>query len=265
MKYYLRRIYNLMVMMGIDPIKFIHFARGVPFYIKDRKTLIKQQQSSNINFPLGKPYPILNERFSESGSASGHYFHQDLLVARKIFINQPILHVDIGSRIDGFVAHVASFRKIEVFDIRALTDKIPNISFIQSDLMGKIDDSLIDYTDSISCLHALEHFGLGRYGDPVKYDGYLDGLNNINKILKKSGRFYFSVPIGSQRIEFNAHRVFSLQYLIELFAGNYKIDTFSYVDDKGDLHENISLEDKSDVDNNFECNYGCGIFELTKL
>ena len=259
------RIHKLMAMMGIDPIKFIHFARGVPFYLQDRKKLIDQHQLSNIYFPFGKAYPILNERFSGSGSASGHYFHQDLLVARKIFINQPVLHVDIGSRIDGFVAHVASFRKIEVFDIRSLPNKIPNVSFTQSDLMGEINDSIVNYTDSISCLHALEHFGLGRYGDPIKYDGYLDGLNNINKILKKEGKFYFSVPIGPQRIEFNAHRVFSLQYLMELFEGNYKIDTFSYVDGKGDLHENVSLEDKSKVDNNFECNCGCGIFELTKL
>ena len=265
MKYYLEIIYKFMVLIGIDPLKLINFVRGIPFYIQDRKTLIKQQKSSNIKFPFGKPYPILEERFSESGIATGHYFHQDLLVARKIFVNQPLLHVDIGSSFDGLVAHIASFRKIVVFDIRALANKTPNISFIQQDLMGKIKDSFIDYTDSISCLHALEHFGLGRYGDPIKFDGYLDGLNNINKILKKDGKFYFSVPIGSQRIEFNAHRVFSLQYLIDLLENNYKIDTFSYVDDKGDLHENISLEAKSNINNNFECNFGCGIFELTKL
>jgi len=62
----------------------------------------------------------LDDRFDQSGTASGHYFHQDLLVASRIFINNPEKHVDIGSRIDGFVAHVASFREIEVFDIRSL-------------------------------------------------------------------------------------------------------------------------------------------------
>lgn len=265
MKYYMRKIYNLLVNIVSGPLKLIKFSRRISFYLHDRKVLIQQQKVSTIYFPLGKSYPILNERFSKSGTARGHYFHQDLLVARKIFVNQPVLHVDIGSRIDGFVAHVASFRKIKVFDIRPLPNMIHNISFIQADLMGTIDDSLINYSDSISCLHVLEHFGLGRYGDPVKFDGYLDGLSNIYKILKKEGKLYVSVPIGPQRIEFNAHRVFSTQYLLDYFIDGYRVDTFSYVNDKGDLHENISLENKSEIKNNFGCNYGCGIFELTKL
>ena len=96
-----------MIMFGIDSVKFIKFSKGVPFYMRDRKILIEQQKQSDIDFPLGKSYPILNERISQSDIARGHYFHQDLLIARKIFPNQPVRHVDIGSRIDGFVAHVA--------------------------------------------------------------------------------------------------------------------------------------------------------------
>ena len=37
------------------------------------------------------------------------YFHQDFVVARKIFERNPRLHIDVGSRVDGFVAHVATF------------------------------------------------------------------------------------------------------------------------------------------------------------
>ena len=96
------------------------------------------------------------------------------------------------------------------------------------------------------------------------FDGYLKGLENMKKILKKNGKFYFSVPIGPQRIEFNAHRVFSVEYLLALFKGVYKIDYFSYVDNKGELHENVDLAE-TEVKNNFGCRYGCGIFEMTKL
>ncbi len=110
----------------------------------------------------------------------------------------------------------------------------------------------------------MEHFGLGRYGDPVNYDGYLLGLNNLYQILKIGGKLYFSVPIGPQRIEFDAHRVFSLSYLLELFYGKYKIDHFSFVDDQGDLHESVLITE-SNKQNNFNCVYGCGIFEMTKL
>jgi len=72
------------------------------------------------------------------------------------------------------------------------------------------------------------------------------------------------VPIGPQRIEFNAHRVFSVSFLIEFFEKKYNIDQFSFVDDQGDLYENIPLSD-NDIQNNYGCVYGCGIFELTKL
>mgnify|MGYP000382217343 CR=1 FL=1 len=37
--------------------------------------------------------------------------------------------------------------------------------------------------DSVSCLHALEHFGLGRYGAPICYDGYFIGFKNITNLL----------------------------------------------------------------------------------
>ena len=174
------------------------------------------------------------------------------------------MHVDVGSRVDGFVAHLAVFREVEVLDIRSLDIHINNITFTQMDLMTTDGNELLEYCDSISSLHAVEHFGMGRYGDPVNYDGYLLGINNLYKILKKNGKFYFSVPIGPQRIEFDAHRIFSISYLLELFKDKYYIDSFSYVDDKGDLHENIQIKEINKYDN-FNCNYGCGIFEMTKI
>ena len=236
----------------------------MPYYFRNLQLLRKQRRSAVKEFPFGDIHPCLGDRFSNSGSVSDHYFFQDLIVARRIHHNNPSVHIDVGSRIDGLVAHVASFRHIEVLDIRPLPDEIPGVKFTQADLMTTIRDDLIGSCDSLSCLHAVEHFGLGRYGDQVNYDGYLLGLNNLHLILKKSGKFYFSVPIGPQRIEFDAHRVFSLDYLLELFEGKYQIDCFSFIDDKNELHENVTITEK-DKQNNFDCVYGCGIFEMTKL
>jgi SAM-dependent methyltransferase len=232
------------------------------FYI-DYLRIKRQAKAAGMYFPFGKLYPCLDERNADSGSASGHYFHQDLLVARRIFKNNPQRHVDIGSRIDGFIAHVAVFREIEVFDIRPLNNVIPNIIFKQFDLMSN-NFRLKNYCDSVSSLHAIEHFGLGRYGDKLDYNGHLKGLKNIYKMLKKNGKFYFSVPIVPQRIEFNAHRVFSVKYLIKLIQDKYRIDSFSYVNDEGDLLRNVSLNPE-DFEKHYGCKYGCGIFELTKI
>jgi SAM-dependent methyltransferase len=179
-----------------------------------------------------------------------------------VFDNAPHKHVDVGSRIDGFVAHVATFRSIEVFDIRPLNSHIQNISFMKADMMD-LDETFTHYTDSLSCLHTIEHFGLGRYGDPVDPNGYLKGLENMNRLLKPGGIFYLSTPIGPQRIEFNAHRVFSVSYLLTLIQPFYDIVHFSYVDDKGNLHKHVQLTE-AESQTSFGCNYGCGIFELKK-
>ena len=72
------------------------------------------------------------------------------------------------------------------------------------------------YCDSLSCLHALEHFGLGRYGDPIDPLGSERGLKNMASLLKEGGIFYLSVPIGIERVEFNANRVFDPSKLITL-------------------------------------------------
>jgi SAM-dependent methyltransferase len=262
LKNLIRKVREKTKHFGFDPIMFLNSVRGVPFFFKDLSA-IKKQKGKNNDFSFGKKFPILNERFTSSGIMSGHYFHQDLLIARKIFQNNPKRHVDIGSRTDGFVAHVAVFREIEIIDIRHQESKVKNIIFKQADLM-QLPYEMVDYCDSVSALHSLEHFGLGRYGDPIDYYGHLKGINNIYKILKPGGKFYFSVPVGPQRIEFNAQRVFAISYLLSIFKDKFIINSFSYVNDKGDLFENCQLQ-QTEIDNNFNCNYGCGIFELTKI
>ena len=263
MRRFLRSVNTWLTTFGLDLRATARSTQGLPAYVRELRTLKRQAASAEPTFQFATLQPHLGEAAAESGQASGHYFHQDLLVARRVRLAEPKLHVDVGSRIDGFVAHVAAFRDIEVFDIRPLSADIPNVRFRRVDLMAQLPEGLVDYCDSLSCLHALEHFGLGRYGDPVRYDGHLIGLSNLRRILKPCGTFYLSVPIGPQRIEFNAHRVFSVEYLLRLFADSFKVDRFSFVDDAGDLHEDVSLAE-GDVRRNFGCVYGCGVFEMTK-
>ena len=247
----------------MNPKKLFRFLLHAPSMLSELHQLKQQGRNSSHHFKFGALNPYPYDKKQQSGTAKGHYFHQDLLAARRIHENTPAKHVDIGSRVDGFVAHVAAFRTIEVLDIRPLGSNIPNILFRQADLMA-LPPEMEAYCDSLSCLHAIEHFGLGRYGDPIDFEGHVKGLNNLHSILKPNGTLYLSCPIGPQRIEFNAHRVFSLEYLLSLFAGKFEIDTFSFVDDQGDLHENTALS-QDIVANNCGCHYGCGIFEMNKL
>jgi SAM-dependent methyltransferase len=246
---------------GLDAYRLFLNMKGLPKYYRDYRIIKKQKQNSS-SFKFGSAFPVLHDWADEAGVASGHYYHQDLFVAQKICKANPHRHIDIGSRVDGFVAHVAAFRPIEIIDFRDLKSKSQNISFTQADLMN-LPDHLIDSCDSISSLHAIEHFGLGRYGDPIDYLGHEKALSNIQRIVKKGGCFYFSVPIGEQRIEFNAHRVFSVRYLLEILQKDFTVKSFSFVDDAGDFYPEQQLDDQS-INKNYGCHYGCGIFELIR-
>jgi len=263
MKPFLKRIYNTFVEYGIDPKKLVIMlrAKSNKMFDNDMKEFLSQKGSDNT-FRWGRLCPLLTDKQGEGGMMKGDYFNQDLYVAQQIYKANPQKHLDIGSRTDGFVAHVAAFREIELIDIRPIRSQVKNIVFRQADLM-QLSEDLKDYCDSVSSLHAIEHFGLGRYNDPIDYYGHLKGIENITQILKSGGTFYFSVPIGPQRVEFNAHRVFSLEYLISIFSQNYTIQSFSYVNDMGDLFEDVELTEKS-IKSNFSCWYGCGIFILVK-
>lgn len=236
--------------------------RYIPAIIRDYYTYKKK---SKLDDPIHikKFFIIAWEKETQSADLNGFYFYQDLHVAQLIHKNNPEKHVDIGSRIDGFIAHIAAFREIELFDIRPMDSAIRNVIFKQADLM-KLDPSLVWYTDSISSLSVLEHFWLWRYWDSIDVFWYLKWLENITKILKKGGKFYVSLPIWPQRVEFNAHRVFSMDYLVDLFEKYYNIDSFSYVDDKWNFYANCTLSEENKK-NNFNCIFGNGIFELSKI
>ena len=190
---------------GLDPRRFIRSLRGLPHYLRDW-IAFRTGYDGLMNM-----MPCLHDRYDEGGTTKSEYFWQDLLVARAIHAAKPVRHVDIGSRVDGFVAHVASFRDCEVFDVRPISTAVPGVVFRQADLMNPASLPIIageGYCDSLSCLHAIEHFGLGRYGDPVNPLGYQRGIANMAQLLQLGGTFYLSTPIGQERVEFNANWVF---------------------------------------------------------
>lgn len=197
---------------GFDLRRLLRSIRGLPRFMSDWRKF-KKGYSGPLTW-----MPCLHDRYEEGGTTKSEYFWQDLLVARWIFDAKPERHVDIGSRVDGFVAHVASFREIEVFDVRPISTQIPGVQFREADLMctDSLPNSTSNYCDSLSCLHALEHFGLGRYGDPINPVGHELGITNMASLLRSGGKFYLSTPIGKERVEFNANRVFDPRSVIRL-------------------------------------------------
>jgi hypothetical protein len=208
--------------------------------------------------------PALSEKYTQSGTASGHYFHQDLWAARLIHSHAPSRHVDVGSRIDGFVAHLLTFRQVEVLDLRALVSKVEGLSFRQANLMSEVPLA-IEPSPSVSCLHALEHFGLGRYGDPLKPDGWRTGLQRLAELVSPGGLLYLGVPTGKPAVEFNAQRIFHPQYIIDEAARfGLSLRALAYVDDEGDYYELPSPVTLDVLTVLAAMHYGCGLFLFEK-
>lgn len=197
--------------VGVDLRKLAYSPVGLWRYLRDLSAF-RRTYSGALQL-----MPCLHDRRDQAGSASGEYFWQDLIVARMVFEMAPKRHVDIGSRVDGFVAHIASFRDIEVFDVRPLEIMIPGVKFRQVDLMSA-DVASFGTTDSLSCLHALEHFGLGRYGDPLDVNGFERGLDSLTKLIEPNGRLYLSCPSGDDVVYFNAHRAMRPATVVRLAA-----------------------------------------------
>lgn len=237
--------------LGIDPRR-LKDGRHLSRYLRDRSQWVAKGGVIDVNFP------ILGDFDESAGTANGHYFHMDLLVARFIADAKPKRHLDVGSRIDGFVAHVAAFRAIEIMDIRPLAiPSHPQIRFVQGDLMRPQSDT-IGQVDSLSCLHVLEHIGLGRYGDPIDPSGHRLAFSNLVELVAPGGTFYFAAPVGRGKVMFNAHRVFDPAVVPLWEAQRLEVERFDYVDDTGALHVNAEPADAAGLE------YGCGIYTFKR-
>lgn len=239
---------------GIDLRKVMQ----LKYYLQYRKDISNWRR---LGGKITKKHMILSDYSDVAGTSKGHYFHQDLLVARLIYEHQPSRHVDVGSRIDGFVAHVAAFREIEVLDVRPLEESVHNnIKYHQADLMKPQE---LGEIDSLSCLHVIEHFGLGRYTDKIDVNGHIKGITNLVELVSLGGRLYISFPISDQdEVHFNAHRVFNSSSILQhpSIKNFMQLIRFDYVDDDGDLHLNKNIQDLQPG-----MRFGCGIYTFEKI
>jgi hypothetical protein len=129
--------------------------------------------------------------------------------------------------------------------------------------MENLPTGWIGCTDSLSCLHTIEHFGLGRYGDSIDPDGHLKGLAQLKRMVAPGGLIYLSTPIGPERVEFNAHRVFAAATVLGWFGEGWDIQRFAVIRDEGMLW-NEPPRNEQTVAENFGCETGVVIIAARK-
>jgi hypothetical protein len=241
---------------GFNPGTPVRAIRLLPTYLRNLRTYSQKNDRGAFHARFSDIFPILTDMASGAGTTGGHYFHQDLWAAKKIYRVRPSQHFDIGSRVDGFIAHLLVFMPVTAIDIRPVESTIEGMTFFQDDAteLRSIASASIS---SISTLHVAEHFGLGRYTDPIDPNACFKFMASLQRVLAPGGRLYFSVPVGRERVEFNAHRVFSPRTILEQFP-DLQLVSFSYVGDDGALYEDTNPLELPPSE------LACGLFEFTR-
>lgn len=183
-----------------------------------------------------------------------HYFYQGAWLARKLAHRKPAQHVDIGSSVLT-VSVLSAFVNTTFVDYRPLKVSLPGLTSIAGNILDLPFDD--DSVPSLSCLHVIEHIGLGRYGDPIDPEGSIKAADELQRIVSSGGKLFLSLPVGRERICFNAHRVHAPETVVKMFS-KLKLIDFSYVNDSGELLESQPVGAASQLE------YGCGLFYFEK-
>jgi hypothetical protein len=99
----------------------------------------------------------------------------------------------------------------------------------------------------------LEHVGLGRYGDPLDPDGSIKASHELIRVLAPRGQLLLGVPIGRERVAYNAHRIFCPRTILVWFS-ELLLTEFSVVTDEGHFKRFATPDDFHAAD------YACGLF-----
>jgi predicted SAM-dependent methyltransferase len=244
-----RNLLKLAFHFPARPLDVIHFART---YRQWQRTAPREWRAT-----LREIKPCLKDRHDSAGSARGHYFLQDIWAAQHVHRLSPSYHVDVASRIDGFVGHVVSFCPVRYVDIRPLETAVPNLSWVEGSVCALPFAN--QSVHSLSCLHVIEHIGLGRYGDPMDPDGWKQGLGELQRVLQPGGQLLIGVPCGRPRVVFHAHRVFSPRQIIEALP-ELKLLEFSLIENNSAIswRQDAATTDADGLP------YACGLFRFSR-
>ena len=240
-----------------DPIVLFQKWICLPFFVSNLARYIIKNRNSSFRFKLVNTHYASYNRFQPAGIADGHYFHQDLWAARLLHDLGVKEIVDVGSRVDGFIAHVLPFCRVSIVDIRPLDVQVEGLTFKKGTILD------LPYVDSsvphISCLHVIEHIGLGRYGDYIDPDGHILAARELSRVLAYKGKLLIGTPVGKERLCFDAHRIFDPQTVIDIFS-SLKLESMSFIGDDGK-----QVISSVGIDQLRKCKYGCGLFVFTKI
>jgi SAM-dependent methyltransferase len=234
------------------PIAWVYY---YSLFLKDYFTFKKLFDG---RFPLTwkNRYPQIFDKTSTT-NFDAHYIYHPAWAARIVKKINPEFHTDISSTLT-FSSMLSAFIPIKFYDYRPANLTLDNLESKHADLQN------LPFKDgelaSLSCMHTVEHIGLGRYGDPIDPRGDLKAIGELKRVLAPGGDLLFVVPIGKPRIMFNAHRIYSYEQIMSYFS-DLHLEEFSLIPDNAQKIGMVFNTTKELTDHQ---KYGCGCFWFKK-
>ena len=201
-------------------------------------------------------YPCLDDKTKTTGF-DRHYLYHPAWAARILAETKPSEHIDISSTLN-FSTMLSAFIPVRFYDFRPADVRLSNLTSLAGNILNLPFEN--NSVDSISCMHVVEHIGLGRYGDPVDPDGDIKAIRELTRVLAIDGNLLFVVPVGKPKIMFNAHRIYSHELVLEYFFG-LKLVSFALISERqadGGLNFEATGQDVATQE------YGCGCYWFKK-
>lgn len=200
------------------------------FIEDDMKKYSSLNKRNEFSIDEKRLYPIISDKYS-TNSGFDDYFWMDLWAAKHIISSGIKEHYDIGSSVCGLIAHLlAAGITVNAIDVRPFLGECENLHTITDDatMLNQFEDNSIL---SLSAMCSLEHFGLGRYGDPIDPEACFKCFEQIQKKLKTGGKLFISLPVGIDGVAFNAHRIFCASTVLSCFD-RMKLMEYSIIRDR---------------------------------
>lgn len=231
--------------------RYIHFLSNFAKF-----KYISERKNERFSLLWRDRYPCLHDCVSVT-TFDRHYVYHPAWAARILSQVKPEYHVDISSSLH-FCSLISAFIPIRFYDYRPANLALSNLTTGSADLTSlPFEENSIR---SISCMHVVEHVGLGRYGDSLDPDGDLKAIAELKRVVSSGGTLLFVVPIGSPSIMFNAHRIYSYDQIMGYFD-DFTLNEFALIPDDPSTGGLMRNAEKTLADAQ---KYGCGCFWFIK-
>lgn len=181
-------------------------------------------------------WPILDQDKSQKADYSFEYLAHCGWAARILAQTKTQCHVDFGSHT--YFAGIASAitQEFVYCDIRPIDMPLPGLHCQSADLMN-LDSWSNNTQPSVSCLHVMEHIGLGRYGDQINPSGDLIAARELSRIVRYGGQLLIVEPVNlTPRLSFNAHRIYSYNQVLDMFP-DFRLRQFTLIKDRSIIYD----------------------------